>query len=61
MAVGGVDGEGVDAVGDELGGALEEVSGGADGGGYAETALGVLGGVGVLELLLDVLDGDEAF
>ena len=48
-------------LGDELGGALEEVSGGADGSGYAQAALLVLAGVGVLELLLDVLDGDEAF
>ncbi len=61
VAVGGVDGEGVDAGGDELCCAFEEVSGGADGSGYAEAALGVLGGVGVLELLLDVFDGDEAF
>ncbi len=60
VAVGGVDGEGVDAHVDEGGGALEEVAGGADGSGYAEAALLVLGGVGVLELLLDVFDGDEA-
>jgi hypothetical protein len=58
--VGGVDGEGVDAVFDELGGAFEEVAGGADGSGDAEAALLILAGVGVLQLLLDVFDGDEA-
>ncbi len=57
----GVDGEDVDAVADQLGGALEVVAGGADGGADAEAALLILGGVGVLQLLLDVLDGDEAF
>ncbi len=61
VAVGGVDGEGVDAHFDEAGGALEEVSRGPDGSGDAEAALLVLGGVGVFQLFLDVLDGDEAF
>ena len=60
VAVGGVDGEGVDAILDELGGAFEEVAGGADGTGDAQAALLILAGVGVLQLLLDVLDGDEA-
>ncbi len=61
VAVGRVDGEGVDAHVDEAGGALEEVAGGPDGSGDAETALLVFGGVGVFEFFLDVLDGDEAF
>ena len=60
MAVGGVDGEGVDAILDEFGGALEEVAGGSDGAGDAKAALLILAGVGVLQLLLDVFDGDEA-
>ena len=60
VAVGGVDGEDVDALADQLGGALEVVAGGADGGADAQAALLILGGVGVLQFLLDVLDGDEA-
>ena len=61
VAVRGVDGESVDAVLHEFGGAFEEVSGSTDGCAYAEAALLVLGGVGVLQLLLDVFYGDEAF
>ena len=58
--MGGVDGERVDAGVDQLGGAFEKVAGRADGSGDAETALRVLAGVRILQLLLDVLDGDEA-
>ena len=46
---------------DEFLGTFEEVAGGTDGCGDAETALGIFGGVGVLEFLLNVLDGDQAF
>ena len=59
--MGGVDGESVDAHGDEFGGTLEEVAGCADGSGDAQAAFLVLGGVGVLQFLLDVFYGDEAF
>ena len=61
VAVGRVDGEGVDTGFDEGCGALEIVAGGTDGSGDAEAALGVFCGVGVLQLLLDVFNGDEAF
>ena len=61
VAMRGVDGERVDAHFDQLGGALQEVAGGADGAGHAQAALVVLAGVGILQLLLDVFDGDQAF
>ena len=60
MAVGGVDGEGVDAVFHELGGAFEEVARGSNGAGDAQAALLILAGVGILQLLLDVFDCDQA-
>ena len=51
----GVDGEDVGAGLDELGGALEEISRGPDGGAYAQAGLLVLAvRFGVLEFLLDV-------
>ena len=60
MAVGGVDDEQVDAGIDQPLGALETVVADAGGGGDAQAALRVLGGVRVELRLLDVLDGDQA-
>ena len=60
VAVCGVDGEGIDAGVDQFGGALQKVAGGADGRADAQTALFVLAGVGIFQLLLDVFDGDQA-
>ncbi len=58
--MGGVDGESVDAHLDQGCSALQEVAGGADGSGDAQATLIVLRGVRILQLLLDVLDGDQA-
>ena len=60
MAVRGVDDEQVDAGIDQPLGALEAVVADAGGGGDAQAALRVLGGVRVELRLLDVLDGDQA-
>ena len=40
--------------------ALQEIPGRADGGANAQASVRVLGGVRILELLLDVLDRDQA-
>ena len=40
--------------------ALEKIPGCSDGSADAQPALFVFAGVGILELLLDVLDGDQA-
>ncbi len=61
VAVGRIDGQHVSAGADQFGSALHKVAGGADGSAHAQPALIVLAGVGVFELLLDVLDGDETF
>ena len=60
VAVRGVEHEDVDLGADELPRAVEDVLGDADGGAHAQAPEPVLGGVGVLDRLLDVLDGDEA-
>ena len=60
VAVGGVDDEQVDAGGDQRLGPLERVGADADRGGDPQATALVLGGGGVLGLLLDVLDRDEA-
>ena len=59
VAVGGVDDEHVDAGVDERLGPLEGVGADPDRGADPEPAPLVLGGVGVLGPLLDVLDGDQ--
>src|SRR5699024_6822787 len=59
VAVGGVDDEEVDARVDERRGPLERIGSGADGGGHPQSSAFVLGGVRVLDALLDVLDRDE--
>jgi ribosome maturation factor RimP len=58
--VGGIDGQYVGPGADQLRCALQEVAGGSDSSANAQTALGIFAGVGVFELFLDVLDGDEA-
>ncbi len=45
---------------DQFLGAFQEIAGGADGRAHAQAALLVLGGVGIFQLFLNVLDGDEA-
>ncbi len=60
VAVSGVDHQHVHVLGDQLLRPFQEVAGGADGRAHAQPALGILGGVGILDLLLDVLDGDQA-
>ena len=59
MAVRGVDDEHVHAAGDERLRALDRVGPDADGGADAQAAALVLRRVRVLDLLLNVLDGDE--
>ena len=56
----GVDGEHVGTGFHEFGGPLQIVARGADSAAHAQPALLVLAGVGILELLLDVLYGDQA-
>ena len=56
----GIDGEHVHFSRHQLLRTLEEIAGGADGRAHAQAALAVLGRVGILQLLLDVLDGDQA-
>ena len=58
VAVGRIDGEHIDARSHQLRRTLKEVAGGADGSADAQAALLILAGGGILELLLDVLDGD---
>ena len=53
--MGAVDGEHVDFSFGQFLGAFEEVAGGADGRAYPQASLGILGGVGIFELLLNVL------
>ncbi len=55
-----VDREHVDPGADQLGGTLEKVAGRADRRPHPQAALIVFRGVGVLELLLDVFDRDQA-
>ena len=59
VAVGGVDDEHVDAGLDQRGGALPGVAEVADRGADEQAAVGVLGGVGELLGLHEVLDGDQ--
>ena len=56
----GVDGEHVGARLYQLRGALKKVARGADGSAHAQTAFFILAGAGVFQLLLDVLDRDQA-
>ena len=42
----GIDGQHVDAIANQFGGALEEIAGRADGTAYAQAALRVLGALG---------------
>ncbi len=60
MAVRGVDHEAIDARRHQQLGALEALVADRSGGGDAQAAVGVLGGVRMRRRLLDVLDGDEA-
>ena len=60
VAVGGIQHESVHAHAHQRGGAVENVVGDAQRGGAQQAAGGVLGGIGILENLFDVLDGDEA-
>ena len=41
--------------------ALQKITGSSDGCADAQAAVGVLGGVGILQFLLDVLNRDQAF
>ena len=59
MAVRGVDDDHVRAGGDESLRALERVGRSSHGGAHAQPPLLVLGRLRVLDLLLDVLDGDQ--
>ena len=58
--MGGVEADGVHLGVDQRGDAIHHIAGDANGGGAEQATLTVLGGVGVLLGLLDVLDGDEA-
>lgn len=60
MAVRGVDDDTVDAGADQALGALEALVADGRGGGDAQAALRILGGVGVQRRLLDVLDRQQA-
>ena len=60
MAVGGVDGDDVYLAADQFLGPFEKITGRANGGAHAQAALFVLGRVGVLQFLLNVLDRDQA-
>ena len=59
MGVRRVDGQHVHFRADQLLRALQKIAGGSDGRAHAQTALGVLRRVRVLQLLLNVLDGDQ--
>ena len=56
-----VDGEYVDLGFGEFLRALQKISGRSDGCAHAQAALGIFGGVGILQLLLNVFDRDQAF
>src|ERR1035437_1671510 len=60
MAVRAVDGQHVHFGFGQFLRAFEEIAGGADGRTYAQAALRVLGRVGIFQLLLNVLDRDQA-
>ncbi len=60
MAMRGIDDDQVDAGVDQALGALDAVIADADGGGDAQAALRILGGIRVELRLFDVLDGDQA-
>src|ERR1035438_8788985 len=60
MAVGGIDGDYVDLARDEFLGAFQEIARGAHRRADAQASLAVLGGVGVLQLFLNILDRDQA-
>src|SRR5512146_1376294 len=60
MAVGGIDHHDVDSGLFELGNTVSRVRAHADGCAYAEPSMRVFAGMGILDALLNVLDGDEA-
>src|ERR1700674_1796872 len=60
MAVRAVNREDVDLRFRQLLGALEKISGSADGCAYTQTSLRILGGVGIFKFLLDVLYGNQS-
>ena len=61
VTVGGIDAQDVDLFLVELLSPLEKISGGPDRRTGQQAALVVLGGIGIVALFLDVLDGDQAF
>src|ERR1035441_2575034 len=60
LAVRGVDGDHIDLAPHQFLRALQKVPRGAHGRAHPQPALAVLGGVGVFQLLLNVLDGNQA-
>jgi hypothetical protein len=60
MAMRGVDSQHIGAIAYELGRALQKVSRRSDRSAHTQAALLVLAGVGIFQLLLDVLDRDQA-
>src|ERR1019366_5138291 len=60
MSVGTVDSEQINFGPYQLLGAFEEIPSGADGRAYAQPAMIVLGGGGIFQALLNVLDRDQA-
>ena len=60
VAVGGIDHEHVHLGFGPAPGTLQVIAGRADGGADAQAAVLVFGGVGIFELFLNVLDGDQA-
>ena len=60
VGVGGIDGDDVHFAAHQFLSAFEEVASGSDGGACPQAALVVFGGVGVLQLLLNILDRDQA-
>src|SRR5437016_9351186 len=60
VSVSTVDGQHIDLGFDHLLGALQKVAGCPDCGPDAKAAMAIFGGVGILQLLLDVLNGDQA-
>jgi hypothetical protein len=60
VAVRGIDGQHVHLARHQFLRALQKIAGGADRRAHAQTPLLVLGGIGIFQLLLNVLDGDQA-
>ena len=58
--MGGIQRQDIHAGGHQGGGTLQHVAGDADGGCAQQAPLGITGGVGILDGLFDVLDGDQA-